>query len=295
MAIPNGTGVLLLAPDNTVGGTAAGSGNLISGNTSHGISLGPPNATGNIIAGNHIGVDATGTMALGNDIGVWVDNVADNVIGGTSAGARNVISGNREGITLWDAGSHRHPDPRELHRNQCHRETPPFPTKSGFPSTVRETPSAARRPAQETSSPGTPKTESTFMGSLPPGTCAGESHRHRCHRDRGFGEWQSWYRIIFASANTIGGTAAGAGNVISGNGFTGVFLLGPDTEENVILGNFIGTDLTGTSAVGNFDSGVAIHSATQQHHWWHRGRFQEHHLGQPQWLDRCRSGSHRIT
>jgi titin len=68
--------------------------------------------------------------------------------------------------------------------------------------------------------------------------------------------------IVFASSNTVGGTAAGAGNVISGNAFTGVFLLGPDTEENVILGNFIGTDPTGTAAIGNGDAGVAIHTAT---------------------------------
>jgi hypothetical protein len=43
--------------------------------------------------GNYLGTDATGTSALGNYSGVWIatDN---NVIGGTPAADRNVISGN---------------------------------------------------------------------------------------------------------------------------------------------------------------------------------------------------------
>ncbi len=51
--------------------------------------------------------------------------------------------------------------------------------------------------------------------------------------------------------NTIGGTAPGAGNVISGNA------VGIDIEAsigNTLEGNFIGTDATGTGALGNGDS-----------------------------------------
>jgi hypothetical protein len=49
----------------------------------------------NVIVGNYIGVDATGTTALGNDYGLLLQySVSDNVIGGTTVGERNVISGN---------------------------------------------------------------------------------------------------------------------------------------------------------------------------------------------------------
>jgi uncharacterized protein (UPF0333 family) len=53
-------------------------------------------ATGNTVRGNFIGTDARGTEALGNgNDGVRVEEDADNnTIGGTTAAARNIISGN---------------------------------------------------------------------------------------------------------------------------------------------------------------------------------------------------------
>ena len=56
-------------------------------------------ATGNLVAGNYIGTDYTGTMALGNALsGVEIaDSASNNTIGGTAAGDRNVISGSPEG------------------------------------------------------------------------------------------------------------------------------------------------------------------------------------------------------
>ena len=55
---------------------------------------------GNTIEGNFIGIDLTGTQALGNDVGVRIDNAINNTIGGTVAGARNVISDNSEGVEI---------------------------------------------------------------------------------------------------------------------------------------------------------------------------------------------------
>ena len=64
-------------------------------------------ATGNVVQGNFIGTDATGTVALGNGDGVFISYAAsNNVVGGTSAAARNVISGNGgPGVELYFAGT----------------------------------------------------------------------------------------------------------------------------------------------------------------------------------------------
>ena len=49
----------------------------------------------NVVAGNYLGTDVTGTMDLGNTLnGVFVDDSGRNVIGGLNACDRNVISGN---------------------------------------------------------------------------------------------------------------------------------------------------------------------------------------------------------
>lgn len=58
--------------------------------------------------------------------------------------------------------------------------------------------------------------------------------------------------------NQIGGIAAGAGNVISGNGFDGIFIFVGGSTGDAIQGNFIGTDATGTVAVANGSDGILI-------------------------------------
>jgi CSLREA domain-containing protein len=58
--------------------------------------------------------------------------------------------------------------------------------------------------------------------------------------------------------NSIGGTATGAGNVISANQANGVGIAGEYADENLVSGNFIGTDYTGMSALGNQTNGVLV-------------------------------------
>lgn len=82
------------ASNSLIGGTGPGEGNLISGNGISGIHLG--HARGDIIQGNFIGTNRTGTAALGNAAdGVFVEGGADITIGGTTAAARNIVSGSR--------------------------------------------------------------------------------------------------------------------------------------------------------------------------------------------------------
>jgi hypothetical protein len=60
----------------------------------------------------------------------------------------------------------------------------------------------------------------------------------------------------------VGGTAPGAGNVISGNNDNGVEIWNP-ASGNLVQGNFIGTDVTGAVAIGNARIGVDVETGTQ--------------------------------
>jgi hypothetical protein len=103
-ALPNvAQGIQLnMAVNVTIGGTATGAGNLISGNGDDGINVGGAFTPGRaIIQGNLIGTDVNGVVAIPNSNGIQLPNSDGTVIGGTSVQARNVISGNRaNGIRL---------------------------------------------------------------------------------------------------------------------------------------------------------------------------------------------------
>ena len=60
-------------------------------------------SSGNLIEGNFLGTDVTGTTALGNRSGVRIYRTSNNTIGGTTRGARNLISGNKIGIWISES------------------------------------------------------------------------------------------------------------------------------------------------------------------------------------------------
>ena len=108
-AVPNGYvgGIWILSPNNVIGGLTPSARNVISGN-SNGIFFGGANAHGNVVQGNYIGTNASGTAALGNGGGIIIGDdtqnansgAHDNIIGGPSAGAGNLISGNTTGVSI---------------------------------------------------------------------------------------------------------------------------------------------------------------------------------------------------
>src|SRR5207244_10942808 len=90
------------------GGTTAAARNIISGNTSDGIQITDSGTTGNVVEGNYIGNNAPGTAAMANgQDGVSIQaGASSNTIGGTTANARNVVSGNSSiGIHVFGSGT----------------------------------------------------------------------------------------------------------------------------------------------------------------------------------------------
>lgn len=186
------------SPNNTIGGTTLAARNVISGNNEFGVEFFGGGSTGNQVLGNFIGTDLTGTIDLGNsEDGVILNVTSGNTVGGTVAGARNVISGNNEtGVDIVNAGT-----------------------------TMN-------------------LVQGNFIGTDVSGTLD-------------VGNSGDGVDISGAPGNTVGGTAVGARNVVSGNNFLGVMISGT-SALNLVQGNFIGTDATGTSIVANASDGVRI-------------------------------------
>ena len=180
--------------------------------------------SGNIIEGNFIGTDASGTLRQGNfGSGILLSDSPNNTIGGTAVSARNVISGNfLQGITLG--------------------------------------------PELDSPSPNIGLTtgnliQGNFIGTDVTGTAA-------------IGNELVGVFVLIASSNQIGGATPGARNVISGNSGIGVLIsstgrlsssipISGPADDNLVQGNYIGTNVSGSAALGNFGDGVALRGASR--------------------------------
>jgi hypothetical protein len=91
----NGIEIVAGANNNVIGDHSALGGNVISGNSQHGVLVSA--AQGTLIRNNLIGLDAAGNTRLGNSVhGVLILNGATGtIVGGSTSAERNVISGNR--------------------------------------------------------------------------------------------------------------------------------------------------------------------------------------------------------
>jgi hypothetical protein len=114
-AIGNQTGVLLSlgAQDNVIGGAAANSRNIISGNIGSGVRIIDANSSGNSILNNWIGLNATGDVPLANTLygieiaqGASANQLLDNLVSGNNLGGiklgdtttGNTLARNRVGL-----------------------------------------------------------------------------------------------------------------------------------------------------------------------------------------------------
>ncbi len=103
----NGVGLVWGAKFNTIGGGTPQSRNIISGNGNEGIWIGDEGTGSNIVSGNYIGTDYSGTVALpngGSGINLGSSTQA-NIIGGILGEGGNLISGNQgAGVLLAGTG-----------------------------------------------------------------------------------------------------------------------------------------------------------------------------------------------
>ena len=270
-----GRGVYVFVENNgRIGTNADGLNDLAERNLISGASIGVDlsGGTGFVVAGNLIGTDITGTRAIPNT--TWGIEVGHDgfLIGGTSEVARNVVSGNKGfgGIGITDVGNGPGGKVQGNFIGVDVSGTRPL-GNSGYGIGRGVT--------------GSTTTQNILIGGTEPGA------RNIISANGGSG-------IILSNAGTaaaaatvqgnyigtdvtgmldlgnggngisirgpgpqIGGTAPGAGNLISGNGVNGVSVgdaLNPaiPTTSTRIEGNRIGTNADGTGFLGNSQNGV---------------------------------------
>jgi hypothetical protein len=87
-------GIEIFGTNAIIGGTGANDRNVINNSGNEGINISGVGATGNVILGNYIGLEPDGISGSGNaDVGIAIlPGATGNIIGGTTAAARNVIS-----------------------------------------------------------------------------------------------------------------------------------------------------------------------------------------------------------
>jgi titin len=286
-AVPNGTGIEVQGSSNTVGGTAVGAGNVISGNFGTGVQIDGvamnPLPTLNVAQGNRIGTTPAGTASIGNLQGVLITDATKNTIGGTTGttpggactGACNVISGNvGRGVDIANADT----TGNIVSGNFVGTDTTGTVTAglgNGGPgggpgirvetsasgTVIGGTKTSARNVISGNSGEGIDlegalktKVQGNYIGTDTTGTV-----------DLGNGEFLAIHEpgvtVFGGSGNAIGGKG-GSRNLISGNGEAGVLIDGA-AKSTKVQGNLIGTKANGTSALGNAGDGIEIADGTK--------------------------------
>ncbi len=259
-----GSGILISnSAGNAVAflGVGPGRSNLISGNAT-GIQITGTASNANLIDGNWIGTDVTGTIALRNSgDGVAVSGGTGNRIGhaGTLSGVGNLISGNNGAGVLITASATGTVVWNNLIGTNAAGMAALANTSNGVlvnnsaGNMVGGTASALRNVISGNGANGVLLINSGTTGNLVQNNFVGTDRMGTAT----VGNALNGVIVSAANNNTIGGTVAGARNVISGNGTNGVRIRS-GASGNVVQGNFIGTDRLGTAPLGNTLEGVQI-------------------------------------
>ncbi len=266
-SIDSGVAIQGGASNNTVGGTAAGAGNTISGNSGDGVYISDAGTTGTLVEANLIGTDASGTHALGNDAsGVAIQNSAtDNTIGGTTPAARNVISGNSvDGLHILGIGTTGNVVEGDFLGTDVSGSQRLGNDYAGVAifagannNLVGGTAAGAGNTISGNSGYGVYISDSGTAGNVVQADLIGTDASGTHALANGSGG------VIIKSGatnNTIGGTTVEARDVISGNFSNGVGIGNSGTTGNVVEGDYIGTDLSGSQLLGNAASGVSLYA-----------------------------------
>jgi hypothetical protein len=250
--------------DNVVGGGTAAARNVIAGNDNFGVfSLG--NSVRPRVVGNFVGVDSTGGAALGNASAGVVLFGGDGAVGGTTAGARNVISGNGGPGVLIDGTGHR------VQQNFIGTGA------DGITGLANGGDGVILRGAANLVGGATTRARNVVAGnggdgvdvngtaalvptqlSFVQGNHVGLDAAGVALPNAGNG-----VRVGAGAVDvTVGGVTATSGappgNVISGNDESGVLVEGASTTGAAVEGNLIGTNRLGTAAVPNAMDGITL-------------------------------------
>ncbi len=258
------------ASTNTIGGSSAEARNVISGNTLDGVTLFQAGA-GNTVVGNYIGTNAAGTADLGNNgNGVQLSQTDSTTIGGNTSGARNIISGNNSsGVYISDSDTNTilgnyigtnaagDADLGNAFSGVALGDDAANNTIGGTTSGARNIISGNNSSGISTDGDGTPAgTGNTIQGNYVGLAVDGATD---------LGNAGTGIGLYDASGTIVGGLDTGARNVVSGNDSEGITVLNISllaASNNQILGNYVGTDYTGTLAVLNNSTGIRIEPGT---------------------------------
>jgi len=261
VAIPNGIGVWVNGNDVLIG-TASGSRNVISGNTGPGIQIGSASVepTGNVVIGNFIGLSTNGLFALGNGlVGIDIFTADDNRIGGTNTAAANVISANSRGGIRLRSGADLNLIQMNLIGTDPTGALMISPSNGPFGIEITDSRANTIGVKQGQGNIIVGSEAGVHIGGAP-STNGNIIQGNRIGTDiTGTVALPNTDGIVIdgsVSDNVIGGDLLSTGNLIAGNSGSGIILKG-DSESNTVIGNLVGTDISGTIALGN-NLGIVI-------------------------------------
>jgi parallel beta-helix repeat protein len=250
-----------------IGGTTPAARNIIAGNGYSGMLISGTDTQSTTVAGNWIGTDSDGMAAQPNSLaGVLLLNTSHVTIGGAQAGAGNVISGNDYGI--WMEQTTDSTIAGNIIGLAADGVTPLGNTNGGIlmrngssHNLIGGTTPAARNIIAGNGDASSQFGQGIYIFSadtaynLVQGNFVGIALDARgnsvARPNRNYG-----IQISFdASNNLIGGSVAGAGNVIAANIFGGVRI---DSSSNQVAGNWIGVGADGATPFPNEYNGVRI-------------------------------------